>query len=333
MTLRRASVMVLGVLLAVGPGSAEAQIARNLCPVREARLPVDDKWLFFVMAARAAQDDAAYRVHAAAASTAKAEAIRKRPLAKAWAAFAHVEVDAAGNVVLAKDLIGKSPFRKNKHAPENAVLASIVASIGQPGIGHLSELAGVDGASQSADSRAEGEWATSSQTLPVGVVCPHCLLSARFDKENAEVVEVRNELVTITNDLHQRPNFDIGLARDIVWSIFGTTTSRAAPMMALRDPDGNGRLVWGLYVNVMCGTEMGLSARSLSYAMDPRSYAIVGAFSDTYSVFNAIPRGHHGYPVSPSGLPGWQTEPTYPYGPKGPPVWRRAPARQLLEGR
>ena len=44
---------------------------------------------------------------------------------------------------------------------------------------------------------------------------------------------------------------DIGLARDIVWSMFGTTTSRAAPMMALRDPYGHGRLVWGLYVNVM----------------------------------------------------------------------------------
>ena len=138
------------------------------------------------------------------------------------------------------------------------------------------------------------------------------------------MVEGRNELVTITNDLYQRPKFDIEVARGIVWSMFGISTPRASPMMALRDLYGNGRLVWGLFLYVMCGTEIGMNVHSFSYAMDPRSYAIVGAFSDALAVFNATSRRPHGYPEWLGNLPGWKSEPTCLYGPKDPSILRRA---------
>ncbi len=215
---------LLAVLLALAPGSASAQIEREYCPIRAPYVPGEDKRLYFIMAARAARDAAAYLAHVAAVEAVKAEVLRKRPLSKAWASFAHVEVDAAGNVIVATDLIGKSPFRKSKHAPENAVLASVVASIGQPGLGQLSALDGVEWSLQSPESRAEGEWASSAQTLPAGVACPHCRLFVRFDKENEQVVEVRNDLVTITNDLYQKPKFDIGIARELVLNMFCNST-------------------------------------------------------------------------------------------------------------
>ncbi len=67
-------------------------------------------------------------------------------------------------------------------------------------------------------------------------------------------------------------------------------------MMALRDPFGKGRLVWGVFVHVGCATEVGFRGRALSYGMDPRSYAIVGIFADTTTVFRAIPIGPNGLP-------------------------------------
>ncbi len=296
--------MVIAILMLAPRSAAQTawavQTAREACPIVAPHIPVDDKWLYFVMAAHAAQDDEAYRAHVAAVEAVKAVALQKRPLAKVWASFARVEVDAAGNVIVATGLIGKSPFRKSKQAPENAVLASILASIGQPGIGSLQWLHGVDGSSQSAESRAEGEWASSAQTLPAGVACPHCRLFVRFDKENEQVVEVRNDLVTITNDLYQKPNFNVAIARAVVWDIFQNQTSTAAPMMALRDPYGKGRLVWGVFIPRRCVVgERNISSRRLSYAMDPRSYAIVGIFANPYAVFEAIPGGPSCFPSVP----------------------------------
>ena len=336
---------LLAVLIALAPGSAMAQIARELCPaipmysledrqqlaaanaIRDARPnaprePTEvGKRLFFISAAEAASAEAAYRAHEAGVEAVKAAALKKRPLAKVWSSFAHVDVDASGNVTKAKGLVGPSPFRKRKKAPENAVLASIVASIGQPGTGPLTELTAMGGA-QSDESRAEGEWATSTQTLPEGVECPHCLLSVRFDKENEQVVEVVNDLVTVTNDLYQKPVFDRTLARALVWERYGYTTSGAAPMMALRDPYGKGRLVWGVFVRIICATKTGMERLYVSYGMDPRSYAIVGIFSQMFAVADTLPQSHHGDPRW-QGLPGWQRQPSYPYGPSGPPVWRR----------
>lgn len=336
---------LLVVLLALAPSSAMAQIARRGCPVRAAysaedyqqlaaanairdaqpnapREPTEvEKRLYFISAAQAANDDAAYRAHEAGVGAVKAAALKKRPLAKVWASFAHVEVDASGNVTRAKGLVGPSPFRKSKKAPKNAVLASIVASIGQPGTGPLTELTAVGGA-QSHESRAEGEWATSTQNLPEGVECPHCLLYVRFDKENEQVVEVMNDLVTVTNDLYQKPVFDRTLARALVRELYYATTSGAAPMMALRDPYGKGRLVWGVYVPISCATDIGIEHDFVSYGMDPRSYAIVGIFSNVLAVADTLPQSHHGDPRW-QGLPGWQRQPTYLYGPNGPPVWRR----------
>jgi len=336
---------LLAALIALAPGSAMAQIARDVCPVRAAYSMEDhrqlaaanairdaqpnapheptevEKRLYFISAAEAANDDAAYRAHEAGVEAVKAAALKKRPLAKAWASFAHVEVDASGNVTKAKGLLGPSPFRKSKKAPENAVLASIVTSIGQPGTGPLTQLTAVGGA-QSDESRAEGEWATSTQTLPEGVECPHCLLYVRFDKENEQVVEVMNELVTVTNDLYQRPVFDRTLARALVRERYGSTTSGDAPMMALRDPYGKGRLVWGVFVSIRCATDIGIRSPLTSYGMDPRSYAIVGIFSNMLAVGDTLPRSHHSDPRW-QGVPGWQRQPTYLYGPNGPPVWRR----------